>query len=204
MRGELGSDERAQEDGVGELRRLREREPDHGRDGAVAAPLAEERRLELRIGALERVVVPVETAARLGGRHQQTEEHRPEERVVLGRARACMSLREDRRRRLTSQLLEREESVLARAKHRLALLDERPHERTELVERGPGALDVLLEGERELGALLEVAAEHDERAEDEAAEQRIEMRCAYDHDSPYGSCARSPPSREAELDRATA
>ena len=86
-----------------------------------------------------------------------------------------MRAREDRRSGLPAQLLDREPRVVARAQKRLALLDERAHERPQLVQRRAPPLDVLLERERELGAVLELAPEHDERPEREPAEQRIQM-----------------------------
>ena len=113
-----------------------------------------------------------------------------------------MGLREDRRRRLARELLEREPGVLAPAQQRLALLDEAADERAELVERRPAALDVLLEGERELGALLELAAEHDERAEDEATEERVEMGRAHGHGFPYAAGGASPLDPHARWTRA--
>ncbi len=45
-------------------------------------------------------------------------------------------------------------------------------------------LDVLLEGERQLGALLELAPENDERSEDEAPEERVQVRRAHGHTFP--------------------
>jgi hypothetical protein len=42
-------------------------------------------------------------------------------------------------------------------------------------------LNVLLEGERELGAFLQLATEDDERSEDETSKERIEVRRAYGH-----------------------
>ena len=125
---------------------------------------------------LERLVVPVEAAARLRGSDQQPEENGAEERLVLARPRPRMGAREDRRGRLAPKLLDCESRVVPRPQHRLALLDERTHERTELVQRRPAALDVLLEREGKLGSLLELAPEHDERAEDESTEERVEVR----------------------------
>ena len=130
---------------------------------------------------LERLVVPVESAARLGCRDEQAEEHRAEERVVLGRMRSGVGAGEDRRGGLAGELVERETSVFTRPQQRLALLDERTHERAQLVQRRPLPLDVLLERERQLGALLELPAENDEGPEDEAAQERIEMRRAHGH-----------------------
>jgi hypothetical protein len=56
--------------------------------------------------------------------------------------------REDGGRGLALQLLHRQPRVLARPEQGLALLDERAHERAQLVQRRPSTLDVLLEGER--------------------------------------------------------
>ena len=192
MRRQLGRDERAQEQRLRELHLPGHREPDHRGDRAVATPLTEERLLELAVRALEGVVVPVEAAARLGGRDEEPEEDGAEERVVLGRTRARVGLREDRGSGLAPQLLEGEQRVLARAQHRFALLDERAHEWSQLVERGPGALDVLLERERQLRALLEVPPEHDEGAEGEATEERVQMRRAHGHRFPLRGGPGSP------------
>ena len=104
-----------------------------------------------------------------------------------------MRLREDRRGRLAPELLESEESVLACPEHGLALLNEGTHEGAQLVQRGPGALDVLLEGERELRTLLEVAAENDEGAEDEAPKERVQVGRAHGHGSGYAAGRASPP-----------
>ncbi len=87
-----------------------------------------------------------------------------------------MGAREDRRGRLSPKLLDCESRVVARSQHRLALFDERAHEWTQLVQRWPAPLDVLFEGERELGSLLELAPEQDERAEDESTEERVQVR----------------------------
>ena len=88
---------------------------------------------------LERLVVPVEPAARLSGRGQQSEQHRAKQRIVLARLRAGMGAGEDRSRRFPGELVEGEARVLPRPQNRFAILDERAHERAELVEGG--ALD---------------------------------------------------------------
>ena len=189
MRRELAGHERTDQESRRQLDRLRQGEADERRDRGVLPALAEERGLERRVRALERLVVPVEPAARFGCGDEESDEHRAEERVVLGRARPRVGVGEDRRRGLAAELLEREPGVLADAQGRLPLLDERTDQRTELVQHGASALDVLLEGEGKLGSLLEVAAEHDERAEHEAPEDRIQVRRAHRHWFQYASDA---------------
>ena len=176
----------------GEVHRGRDRETDERCHCRIPPALAEKRRFESRVRPLEGLVVPVETAARLGGQDEQAEQHGSEECVVLGRARPCVGLREDRRRRLARELLERETGVLPPAQEGLAVLDEAADERAQLVERRPAALEVLLEGERKVRALLELTAEHDERAEDETAEERVEMGSAHGHGFPYAAGGTSP------------
>ncbi len=66
-----------------ELAEGADREPDERCDRRVRAAFPEQRALELRIGTLERIVVPVEAPARLGDAEQQVDEHRPEQRFVL-------------------------------------------------------------------------------------------------------------------------
>ena len=90
VRRQLAGHERANREVGGELDRLREREADERRDRHVLATLAEERPLELRVRVLERLVFPVEAAARLCGRDQEPEEDRAEERLVsFARFPAC-------------------------------------------------------------------------------------------------------------------
>ena len=71
-------------------------------------------------------------------------------------------------------------------------LDEAAHERAVLVERRPAALAVLLEGERQLLPVLELAAEHDKGAEDEVAEGRVEVRSSDRHGTAYALGGSSP------------
>jgi hypothetical protein len=99
---------------------------------------------------------------------------------------------EDRRGRLAPELLEREASVLSSAQQRLALLDVGADERTELVQGRAVTLYVLLERERKVAALLELPSEHDEGAERETAQQRIEMRRANSHPVRYGAVRLTP------------
>ena len=128
-----------------------------------------ERRLEQRVRPLERLVVPVEPAAGLGGRDQEPEEDRTEERLVFCGAGARVRIREDRSSRLTAELFDGEPSILASAQDRLAFLDEGADERAQFVQRGPATLNVLLEGEGEIPTFLELAPQNDERPEDESA-----------------------------------
>ena len=77
--------------GRGRARARSVRATDSPMSGATTAylpPLAEERRLEVGVRMLEGLVVPVEAAARLGGRDEQPEEHGAKQRVVLARMRA--------------------------------------------------------------------------------------------------------------------
>jgi hypothetical protein len=112
-----------------------------------------------------------------------------------------MRVREDRRSRLAPELLDREPSVLACAQDRLTLLDERADQRAKLVESGPASLHVLLEGERKIGTLLELASENDERSEDESAKQRVEVGGAHGHVFRYAAGGTSPPVRESRARR---
>ena len=194
VRRELAGHEEPYREAVRELDRLREREADERGERDVLAALAVERPLELRIRLVEGLVVPVEAATGLCGRDQEPEENGAEQRLVLARPRSCVGLREDRCRGLAPELLDGEPRIVARAQHRLALLDEGAHEGPELVQRRPTPLDVLLERERQLDALLELAPEHDEGAEDEAAEERVQVRGAYGHASGYALRTPSPAS----------
>jgi hypothetical protein len=200
VRGELAAHELPDDGPRSELGLPGEGEPHEGRDGEVAALLAEQRELEGRVRMLERLVVPVEAPARLGRRDEQAEEDCPEERVVLARAGTRVGMGEDRRGRLAPELLYGDKRVLACAKDGLPLLDERAHERLQLVQGRAAALDVLLERERQLGALLQLAPEDDEGPEDEAAEKRIEVRRSHGHASGYEARDPSPASRMRSFD----
>ncbi len=113
-----------------ELELRADRQPDQRRDRAVTPPLAEERALELRVRALERLVVPVEAAARLGGRDAAARAapcgtaRRPRSR----RGPAWAARRSPRPARAASSSRASRASSRA-AQPRLPLLDERAHER---------------------------------------------------------------------------
>lgn len=111
-----------------------------------------------------------------------------------------MSPGEDRSRRLAPKLVDGDARILSGAQCGLALLDEGANQGSELVQRGPSALDVLLEGERKLGAFLELATEDDERSEDETSKERVEMRRAHGHVSGYAVAGTSPPSGSRDFD----
>ena len=112
-----------------ELDRPGDRESDERHDRPELPTLAEERRLEDPVRVLERLVVPVEPAARLCGRDEQSEQHRAKERVVLARLRPGVGAREDRGRGLPRELLEGERASSRVRRTRFALFDERAHER---------------------------------------------------------------------------
>jgi hypothetical protein len=69
--------------------------------------------LQLRIRAVEGVVVPVEPAARFGNPEQQVDEHRSEQGVVLGGVAPGMGAGVDPRGRLARELLQRDHRVVA-------------------------------------------------------------------------------------------
>ena len=99
----------ANADAVAELdRRTAGGDPDHRRDGSVLVTLAEERALELDVRAVERCIVPVEAAARLGRAHQERQQNAAEEGFVLVGAWSRMCAREDRRGGLTPELVDGE------------------------------------------------------------------------------------------------
>ena len=112
--------------------------------------LAEERAFELRVRGVERAVVPVEAATALGRREQERQDDRAEECLVLVRARPCMRAREDARRGLAPQVLDREARVLAPRERGRARLEEGAHERAVLVQRRTSERLVLLERERKV------------------------------------------------------
>jgi hypothetical protein len=60
---------------------------------------------------------------------------------------------------------------------------------------------VLDEGNRELGAVLELAEEKRKRPEREAAKGELELRCANRHVTGYASPCRNPVSRPATAAR---
>src|SRR2546423_1533957 len=114
---------------------------------------AEERGLELRVRSVEGGVVPVEASARLGGRDEEGDDDAPVQRLgPLGPARtraragpgSRVRPREDLRRRLACELLERDHRILALRQTRRPRLDEAADERPVLVERRPAAPPALL------------------------------------------------------------
>ena len=181
MVGELAGRSGPQPDPAAELDLGDDGDPDERRDRGVRARRAEERTLELGVGALEGDVVPIEAATPLGGRDQERDENGAEESLLLGRLRASVRPREDRGGRLAQQLVERDPSVLAGGERTRPRLDERPDERPVLVEGRPVTLQVLLEGERQVVAFLERTAEVDEGAQTEGAQGEVKVRCANRH-----------------------
>ena len=90
----------AQPDARREVERHADRQAHERCHRDVGPPLAEQGALELCVDTVERLVVPVEPAARLGGAQHEVEEHGPEEGIVGRRPRACVRPRVDRRGRL--------------------------------------------------------------------------------------------------------
>lgn len=145
MTGELAVGGRPNAQPVGEHALHSRRDADERRDGRVAAVLAEERPLELDELAVERVVVPVEAAARTGNAQQEVEQDGAEERLVLRRVTTRVRSGVDGGSGLASKLLERDQRVVAIPETAGSRLDELADERSVLVERRPVAALVLLE-----------------------------------------------------------
>ena len=173
-------------------RRTTGRDPDQRRDRAVLVTFAEQRSLELRIGALVRAVVPVEAAAHLRGADQQRQQHAAEERLVLVGSRAGVCAREDRSRGLATELVHCELGVGPSSERVRARFDERFDEGPVLVERRPVVGAVLFEGERQVGAALQFGEQRTERAEAESPETVEELRSAHDHNCAYAVFGSSP------------
>jgi len=106
--------------------------------------------------------------------------------------RASVGVSENRSRRLAAELVEGEARVIPRPQEWLTIFDERPNERPELVQSRTFPLNMLFECERQLGAFLELAAENDERPEDETAQEWIEMGRTHGHVSRYATDRSSP------------
>ena len=98
--------------------------------------------------------MPVEAAAPLRGPGQHRDENRAKERLVAGVADPRVGAREDRRRGLPLQIVDRVARVRQPPQRRRLLLDEAAHERPVLVERRPFPGRMLLERERDLRAAL--------------------------------------------------
>src|SRR5207245_7054674 len=114
-----------------------------------------------------------------GRAREQREQDAGEEPVVVRRARTCMRAREDRRRRLALEVVDRDARVLATREPVRTNLDERADERTVLVQRRPVERRVLLEGERDVGAVVDVPEQSAKGAEAEAAERAIQVRSTH-------------------------
>jgi hypothetical protein len=97
---------------------------------------------------------------------------------------------EDRGGRLTLELVERVDGVRELREGVGAVLEEGLHEWPVLVERGAPRALMLLEREREVATLVELAEHRGERPEAERPEGLVEMRRA-DHASAYapGECS---------------
>ena len=166
-------------DPVAELDLRADGEADQRRHCAVRMALAVERAFELLVGAREGGVVPVEAAAALGGAHEKRHEHAAVDRAGLVSHVSLMSVGKDPRRRLAQQVGDGVLHVDPREEPLGPRLDEAAHERAVLVERRSAVRAVLLEGEREVDAVLELAREDGEGAEAEATERVVEVRRAH-------------------------
>ena len=159
--------------------------------------VAVERYLELLVRTRERGVVPVEAAAALGGADEERHEHAAVDRAALVPYLALVRVREDPRRRLAQQVGDGILDVDPREEPLGPRFDEAAHERAVLVQRRPAVRAVLLESEGKIGPVLEIAREHGERAEAEAAKGVVEMRRAHAELSDYDGGALPPTSRRS-------
>ena len=103
-----------------------------------------------------------------------------------------MRLRVDGGGRLAEQLLDGELCVRPLSERVRAVLDERLHERAVLVQRRLGVGGVLFEGERQLGAALDLREQRAERPEAESPQSGEQVRSAHGHDSAYAVFGSSP------------
>ena len=101
---------------------------------AVGSAFAEQGALELRVAPAERLVVPVEAAARLGDANEEIKKHRPEEGVVRVASRAGVRACVDRCGRLATELVERDLRIAPPSEDGRTLLDEVANERPVLVQ----------------------------------------------------------------------
>ena len=130
--------------------------------------------LELLVRTVVRRIVPVEAAATLGGTHEQRDQHAAIERATLVRCVALVCAREDARRGLALQIRDCFAHVVARVEPVGMRLDEAAHERPVLVQRRTAVVAVLLERERQVGAV-----ERREGSKAEPAQRVVEMRRAH-------------------------
>ena len=147
--------------------------------------------------ALEGLVLPVEAARALGDGGERRDEDRLEECVVPGRPEPRVGVREDRRGRLATEVVDGVASVREAAEGGRLLGHERAHERAILVERRPVPGRMLLEGERQLGAAL-----GGERCEAERAQGLVEVRCPDRHGCIYETDVPSPTGELGDRRRA--
>src|SRR5262249_25531914 len=134
-----------------------------------------ERSLELVVRPGERAVVPVEAAAALRGAHEERHKDAAIDRAAFVPDLALAGVGEDARSRLLQEVCDGVLNVDPRKESRGRRLDETAHERPVFVERRSAVRAMLLEGERELYPVLELAREDGEGAEAEAAERVVKV-----------------------------
>src|SRR5439155_23257810 len=108
---------------------------------------------------------------------EQREQNRAEEGVLGASAHVRASV--DSGGGLATQHIDSKSGVAQREQPPTPRLDVTADERTVLVERRPPTSVVLLEGDLDLGARLDVADEKRECAEAEPAEGRMQLRSAH-------------------------
>ena len=178
-------------------------DPDERRDGHVRATLAEERALELGVGPIERLVVPVEPAAGFcdrapGGRGARCGRARrpPTGRPLHGHARRSRpQARDGARRARSSRRLGRAAGRRDPRRSRARAADtRRARDRRRL--RAPRRRTASLAG------VVELAQQEGERAEREPAQCMVELRRPNGHVPGYAPARRRIPRQSDAFGRA--
>ena len=159
--------------------------------------VSEQRSLELLVRPREGGVVPVEAAAALRGADEERHEHAAVDGAALVPYLSLVGVGEDPRGGLSDQLGDGVLDVDAREEPLGPRLDEDAHERAVLVQRRAAVRPVLLEGERQIRPVLEVAREDGEGAEAETAKGVVEMRRAHAELEVYDGGALPPTWRRS-------
>ena len=187
-RRDLAGDRRAHADVAAELDGRAGREPDERRDRRVRARRAEERQLDLGVGGVEGLVVPVEAAAALGDRR------RAAAAGSCGRARRPRSSRrpECAWAKIAAAGSRRRSSIAFRASGSRrsdgACSSTKPRTSGRYsYSDGPPRVGCSSKRERQLGPALD-----GERRQAEAAQRLVEVRCPKRHDPQLATGRRSP------------
>ena len=179
---QLAGDERPCLQAAAEVDGRAHLEPDERHHDDVAALGAEEQPLELGVLALVEVVVPVEAAARVCDAGDEGKQDGLEGGVLPGPP-PGQRTGEERGGRLAGKLVEGVAGVGQLGEPFGAALDEREDQRPELVEGRAPARVVLLEGERHLGAVVDLALKRREGGEGKEPQRGVQVGRPVGHPS---------------------